>query len=314
MQCSGDPAGDPLAELDAKLVGRLVVELADEAPHRHREQPAVRLEPVDADVVVLDELVQLVGDGRADLMLAGEAGEPCSELLDRLEVRRPRRHPPVVLGVLDRRRRLGREAAEGRQLLLGPGMGPVVVDDQEPEEIVAVVERRGADRVEPLLHDRRPEVGRPRVVAVAHGEEREAGRRGFGRQGGNREVPDRRQVRVGEAPRDLGGDVAVGAPEEDRRAIAAEQDPRVVDDAGEDLPEVELAPDVGRDPAECLGPVKLRGRLLAQALRVDGDAQLAGHRHEEGLQLGDRRRRRVVRRHEDAPRQASGARDGDGDP
>ena len=87
----------------------------------------------------------------------------------------------------------------------------------------------------------------------------------------------------------------------------------MVHHAREDLAEVELAADVGRDPPERLGPVELGGRLLAQAVGVDGDAELPGDRHEEGLQLGDRGRRRLVGGHEDAPGAPPGPRDGDGD-
>ncbi len=217
----GDPARDALADPDAELVGRLVVELADEAAHRHRHQPAVRAQPVDADVVVLDELIQLVGDGRPDLALGGQSGQAGPQLLDRLEVGRPGRHPLVVLGVLDRGRGLGREPAEGCQLLLGPGVGPVVVDDQEPEQLGAVVERRGADRVEPFLHHRGADLHRPGIVPVACREERASSRSGLGRERRDGKVPDGLEV-AGDRPRDTS---AVTRPSARRRKTAARSPP-----------------------------------------------------------------------------------------
>ena len=67
-----DPAGDALAHRDAQLVGRLVDVLADLALHRDRDE-VVADEPVDAGVVVVDELAQLGRDRLADL---GDARQP----------------------------------------------------------------------------------------------------------------------------------------------------------------------------------------------------------------------------------------------
>ncbi len=308
------PAGDPLAEADPELVRGLVVELADQAAHRDRHEPAIRSQAVDADVVVLDELVELVGDRGPDLALAREARQLRAQLLDRLQVRRPRRHPFEVLGVLDGRRRLGREPAERRQLLLRPGVGPVVVDDQEAEEVVPVEERRRTDRVEALLDDGGTRLDRARVVAVAHREQRAARGCRLGGQGGDGDVTDRREVGVGEAAGDLGGDMAVGASEEDCGAVPAEQDPGMVDHAGEDLVQVELAADVGRDPPQGLGSMELGRRFGSEAVGVNGNAELARHGDQERLELGEGGGRRFVGGRDHAPRPARVARDRDRDP
>ena len=87
----------------------------------------------------------------------------------------------------------------------------------------------------------------------------------------------------------------------------------MVDHARQDLPEVELAADVGGDAAERLRPVELHGGGRAEPLGMDGQAELAGDRDEERLQLGQRCRRHRVGGDQDAPRSAH-VRDGDGDP
>ena len=122
----GDPAGDPGAVLDLELLRRLVDVLADAALHGDGQQVLV-VEPVDADVVVVDELAELGGDRLADLLDARQAAEPRAELLDRLELGRPRRQLGVVPGGLDRDRRLGRERVHRLELVVGPGVRLVVV-------------------------------------------------------------------------------------------------------------------------------------------------------------------------------------------
>ena len=67
MRVLGDPAGDALAERDLELVRRLVHVLADLALHRDRDE-LLAGQPVDPDVVVVDELAELGGDGHADLL------------------------------------------------------------------------------------------------------------------------------------------------------------------------------------------------------------------------------------------------------
>ena len=118
----GDPAGDALAERDAQLVGRLVDVFADLALHRDRDE-LVADEAVDAGVVVVDQLAQLGRDRLADLGDARQLVQPCPELLDRLELGGPRRHPLEVLGGLDRHARLGRQRPDGVELVRRPVVG-----------------------------------------------------------------------------------------------------------------------------------------------------------------------------------------------
>jgi len=57
--------------------------------------------------------------------------------------------------------------------------------------------------------------------------------------------------------RDLGRHPPVGTAQEDRGPVAAEQHPGVIHHARQDLPEIELAPDVAGDPPQRLGPMEL---------------------------------------------------------
>ena len=104
------PIGDP------ELVGRLVDVLADLALHRDRDE-VLADEPVDAGVVVVDELAQLGRDRLADLGDARQPAEPRPELLDRLELGGPGRHPLVVLRGPDRDARLGRQRPDRVELV-----------------------------------------------------------------------------------------------------------------------------------------------------------------------------------------------------
>ena len=92
-----DPAGDPDTDADPQLLGRLVDVLADLALEGDRHE-VVAVDPIDPDVVVVDELAQLGGDRHPDLALAGQPVEPAAELLDRLELSGPRRHPGDIGG------------------------------------------------------------------------------------------------------------------------------------------------------------------------------------------------------------------------
>ena len=187
----GDPTGDALAERDAQLVGRLVDVLADLALHRDRDE-VVADEPVDAGVVVVDQLAQLGRDRLADLGDARQPVQPRAELLDRLELGGPRRHPLEVLGGLDRHARLGRQRPDGVELVRRPVVRPVVVDVEQAEEVRAVHQRRRAQRVEAFLDDGGADVLAARVVAVVDREQRlEGGHRGR-RQRSLREVADAR--------------------------------------------------------------------------------------------------------------------------
>ena len=136
-------------------------------------------------------------------------------------------------------------------------MRPVVIDVEQAEQVVAVEERRRAQRVEALLDDRRPDVVAARVVAVADREQRPVGLDGGGRQrsGGERRGGCSRYVV--DSPRlTSAAMLPVVALQEDGRGVALEQDHRVVDQAGQDPVEVEPAADVAGDPAERLRPVE----------------------------------------------------------
>ena len=257
----GDPAGDALAERDAQLVGRLVDVFADLALHRDRDE-LVADEAVDAGVVVVDQLAQLGRDRLADLGDARQPVQPRAELLDRLELGGPRRHPLEVLGGLDRDARLGRQRPDGVELVRRPVVRAVVVDVEQAEEVRAVHQRRRAQRVEAFLDDGRADILAARIVAVVDGEQRlEGGHRG-GRQRSLREVADARDERRRQVAGHLGADVAIGMLEEDGGAVALEQDHRVVDQAGQDPVEVEPAADVGRDAAQRLRAMEQVGDLV----------------------------------------------------
>ena len=266
-----DPAGDPLAERDPQLVRRLVDVLADLALHRHRDQ-VLAVQPVDADVVVVDQLAQLGGDRHADLGHAGEPVEAGAELLDRLELRRPGRHPVEVLGRPDRDAGLGRQLGHRLQLGVRPRMRPVVIDVEQPQEGRAVPERRVHSVSKPswTTAARRRAA---RVVAIADREEgRSASHRGC-RKRPRRHGRRRPGGSAGQPATDLGDDRPVAALQEDRGAIAFEQDHRVVDQAGQDPIEIEPAADVAGDPPERLGAVAQMADLGASLRRSKDGAE-----------------------------------------
>ena len=70
-----DPAGDALADLDAQVLDGLVGVHGAVAHHRDRDQ-VLALDPVDAHVVVVDELAQLGRDRVADLAHLGQPRQP----------------------------------------------------------------------------------------------------------------------------------------------------------------------------------------------------------------------------------------------
>ena len=75
----------------------------------------------------------------------------------------------------------------------------------------------------------------------------------------------------------------------------------MVDDAREDLADVERPAEVDRDAAKRLDAVEPERRVAAQPFRVDRDAERAGNRgHERRSFRGDRRA--FVGHEQDAPR------------
>ncbi len=82
------PAGDALAETDPQLVAVLVHVLARLAVPGDGHD-VVATHPVDAHVVVVDELPKLGADGLADLVDGAQVVEPRAELGDRVDLRFP---------------------------------------------------------------------------------------------------------------------------------------------------------------------------------------------------------------------------------
>ena len=180
----GHPSGDPLAERDPELVGRLVDVFADLTLHRHRDQ-FLPHEPVDTGIVVVDQLAQFGRDRLPDLRHAGQAVEPRAKLLDRLQLCSPCGHPLEILGRPDRDADLGRQGFDGIELGLRPAMRTVVVDIELAEDAVTVEQWRGAEGVEPLLDHGRPHLGAARVISVAHRENGMADGHGIRQQSPN---------------------------------------------------------------------------------------------------------------------------------
>ena len=199
------------------------------------------------------------------------------ELLDRLELRRPCRHLLEVLRRSDRDAGLGGEGGDRVELVAGPLVRCVVVHVEEAEHLVAVEQRRGAHRVEALLHHGRADVGAARVVAIVGREQRTAGSDRVVREASCREIADGREVGGRQASTDLGDDPAVGLAQEHGGAVALEQHHRVADEAGQDPIEVQAAADVARHPPQRLGPVEQVGDLLLASDDADDGADRVGH-------------------------------------
>ena len=272
----GDPAGDALADGDPELIRRLVDVLADLSVHGHRDQ-VVADQPIDAGVVVVDQLAQLGRDRLADLGDARQPAQASPELLDRLELGGPRRHPLVVLRGADGDAGLGRQGAHGVQLVVGPVVRPVVVDVEHPEQLGPVEEGSGAQRVEALLDDGRADVFAARVVAVADREQRAAGRERGVRERPGPDVPHAVEVSRRKAAADLGDRLPVLAQEEHGAAVALEQDHRVIDQAGQDPIEIEARADVAGHATERLRPMEEVGHLVGASRPRDEDADRVGH-------------------------------------
>ena len=303
--CSATQPVMPSPTLTRSWSSGLVDVLADLALHGDRDD-VVALDPVDPDVVVVDELAQLGRDGLPDLVHAGQPVQACPQLLDRPELRGPRGHPLEVLGRADRHARLGREGGHRLEVVLGPGVRSVVIDDEEPEQLGAVEERRGADGVVALLDHGRTHALTARVVAIVDREHRSTcGDRERG-QGAGRELADAPEVARREAPTHLGDDASVRPLQEHGGAIGFEQDHRVIDQTGQDPVEVEPAADVARDPMERLRAMKLAGDLLPSSGDRDDRPDGVGHdRGHVGIALPDHRRG-IGDEVEDAPRPAEG--------
>ena len=107
---------------------------------------------VDADVVVVDELPQLGGDGVADLAHLGEPRQPRAEALDRLQLGRPGGHPAERPGGAHGDGRVAGEGLGAVEVDLAPAVRAVVGEVEHPVDLVPVDERRAQQRVDALLH------------------------------------------------------------------------------------------------------------------------------------------------------------------
>ena len=246
------------------MLGRLIHVLSHLTLHGNRDQ-VVPVQAVDTDVVVVEQLPQLGCDRQPDFVDAGEPVEPRSELLNGLELGSPRRHLRVVLGGLDRHARLGCERRQRVELVVGPLTRPVVVDVEQAQQLGAVEERRRADRVEALLHDGGADTRAARVIPIVPREHRSPSLHGHGGQGRLREIANGGQVPAGQATGDRRHELAISLAEHDRGAVAPEQHHRVVDQAGQDLFEVQLAAYVLGHSTQCIKSVHLLDRLVEKA-------------------------------------------------
>ena len=123
--------------------------------------------------------------------------------------------------------------------------------------------------VEAFLDDGRPDVLAARVVAVVDREQRATSGDRRRRQRPRRDPRMLAEVGGRQSAADLGDGTAVLALEEHRRAIAVEQDHRMVDQAGQDPVEVEPAADVAGHPAQRLGAVEQVGHLVGSLGAAD---------------------------------------------
>ena len=303
-----DPAGDALAHRHPELVRRLVDVFADLAKHRDGDE-VLADHPVDAGVVVVDQLAQLGRDRPADVGDARQAAEARAELLDRLELGGPRRHPLEILGSPDRHAGLRRERANRLEFVVRPVVRLVVVDVEHPEQVAAIEQWGGAERVEALLDDGRADTLATWIIGIADREEGAAGDDGGGREGARREFADAVEVAGRESATDLGDGLAIGPLEEDGGAVALEQDHRVVDQPRQDPIEVEPAADVARDAAQRLGAVEEVGDLLGSLGAADDRAEPFGGDPRDLEVARTERSPRLADDEQDAPRPAR-ARDG----
>ena len=271
----GHPARDALAHPRLDLLRRLAVVLLVVGTERDGDE-VLAFQAIDPDVVVLDELAQLRGDHLADLGNRREAIEPRPQLLDRLELRRPACELAVLLRGPDGDRRLGREGRHRVELSRRPFLGPIVIQVEDPDGVVALEQRRRTDRVEPLLHDGGPQARHARVVPVAGCVDGPTRGHGVGRNRRPGEIAQGRDVRGRQPTGDLGDDMAVALADEDGGPVGAEEDHRMVHQAGQRLVDVERSVRIRRDAAQGFRPVELATRLVEKLEGVHGPAQQPG--------------------------------------
>ncbi len=278
-----DPASDEIRRLvEVDLVGRMEGD----------GDQVLTVEPVDTDVVVVDEAAQLRGHRGGDLGDRGQAGEAGAELVDRLQLGGPASEVRVLLGGPDRDGGLRREGRHRLEVGGRPGPGPVMTEIQHPDRIIAVEERRGADRVEALLHHGRPERPASHVVAVGRHEQRPALVDCIRRKGGRRGVTDRGEVRGRQTARQLRDDAAVRLADDDAGAIRREHDHRVVHDPAQRLVEVEAPARVHGDLSQRFGTMQGGRRRVQLRRRPDGRSEQGSRRLQPGHGLiagGERR-------------------------
>ncbi len=146
------PASDALADGQAKLIVVLVGVLADLTAPGDGHHLVVAY-PVDANVVVIDQLAQLGRDGLADLGHRRESGESGAQLLDGLKLRGPGRHLLVVARVANGGTGLCAERLQQLKVVGVPIVALVVVQGEGAQDFAVGKERGDGHRLEALRQD-----------------------------------------------------------------------------------------------------------------------------------------------------------------
>ena len=163
----GDPAGDALAERDPQLVRASRRRTRRPGPASRPGRARSPTQPVDPDVVVVDELAQLGRDGQADLADAGQVVEAGARAAGSTGAGPPRSPSAGSSGRSGWRRSPGspgRRSCRARRSV--QACGCVVVDVEQPEQL-----------------GRRPSAARCRSCRSPPGRRRRGRRRRAGRRG-----------------------------------------------------------------------------------------------------------------------------------
>ena len=146
-----DPTGEALADLAPELVDRHILDAHEHALEGDRLADLRRVvDPVDPDVVVVDEAAGLGHDRRGDALDVLDPVEPGPEVLDRPETGRQVDGRLVQPGVLDGRRHLIGECGRELELLGRPLSAGLVVEDEQTDDPLPEHHRDEADGLDPV--------------------------------------------------------------------------------------------------------------------------------------------------------------------